>query len=127
MNPLQIFTEPTAQENEFYVFWRKKINEAGLVKVHVKPLPEGVSKIITAELTAIRYLLVEKEVINPNFSGQGLELHVSNQYVLDAIRHVGEIAKGHSKFLHIRYAGAPICVVEDPAWRNECKITSTAR
>ena len=119
MNLLSLTTNPTNDPHIFDTCWMTGLLQKGRVRVHVPRLDDART---AAELSAMQYLLVEKNVCGHNKAGAGLVVNVSCSSIIDLV--AGESAKSYlapyANFLRTRFLGAAIEWKEAPfAWADE--------
>lgn len=113
MNDLQVVTAPTEDKTVFDVYWMTGLVKRGRVRITVPSLEDSAT---AAELSAIRYLLEEKNVCGHNKAGLGLRLKISRSTILDLLH--AEAPKGYlspyANFLRTRFLGAEVQVCDGP-------------
>lgn len=107
---LTVLTKPTEQSGVFDVYWACGIRTQGVVSVTLACKPEGPD--VVAELSALRYLLEDREVCGQDRTGNSMRIVCS----LGAVK---KLARGKSDkaslapfalFLRTRFADAEIAV-----------------
>ena len=75
MNILNVFTRPKTDSEDLYeVFWSSRREGAGRLEVEIRDQKLTEYRAEVAELAAIRYLIVDRQIFNKAFSGPGLKL-----------------------------------------------------
>lgn len=117
MNELQIFAETTQSPDIFRIYWRRGQNRCGAVDVDVQAPAPG-DKLIIAELSALRYLLLEKEVAGHNHTGLGLTIVVSNGAIKKATHKDTEKLHllPYANFLVTRFADTVLRIEKETDW-----------
>lgn len=115
MNVLKVHTYPTEQPDVFMVRWTNSmVNPGGTIRVTV---PHQIDdRHIVAELSAIQYLLEDREVLGENLAGKPTTQIIVSQGAIKKLMH-GRSGKEHlatyANFLRTRFAGSRIEVDKD--------------
>ena len=120
MNLLQVFTQGTDDPLVFDTYWMTGLVKKGRVRTTVY-VSEEFAK-VAAELSAIQYLLEQKNACGHDKSGSGLRLCVSQEEIaalVDRKSYMGGISD-YVNFLKTRFLGAELSVCsETPLWADE--------
>lgn len=115
---MTLSTKYVKDADDHFVAWRTGIKRCGLIHVlHVA----GEDARAIAELVAIRYLLLEKEVFSRKLlSGTGIKLEVSTELIRKLSK--GTSSKRHlldfAKFLHTRLDGVTVESLRDESFAS---------
>lgn len=118
MNFLKAMTRPTELDDTFDIRWTNTImRPRGVIRVKVSDQIED--RHIVAELSALKHLLEEKEVLGKNLAGGAkIKLIVSHGAIRKLQRNQSD--KGHLvpyvNFLTTRFADCQITVDKDTSW-----------
>jgi len=115
MNVLKIHTYPTEQPDVFMVRWTNStVSPGGTIRVTVTHQIDD--RHIVAELSAIQYLLEDREVLGKNLAGKPTTHLIVSQGAIKKLMH-GRSGKEHlapyANFLRTRFAGSKIEVDKD--------------
>lgn len=118
MNQLRTSAIATGQPDTFNVYWSNSdFRPGGLLEVRIRPDIPG--RQIAAELSAIRHLLEERQVLGSNVTtGQGIKLTVSQGAIrkLCAQRSDKAHLAPYANFLVTRFGGCQIEVSKKTDW-----------
>lgn len=119
MNILTITTNPTEEPLVFDACWMTGLIHKGRVRVTVPQLDDSRT---AAELVAIQYLLVERNVAGHNKAGAGLIIKTSCSTIMDLVEASSSKSylSPYANFLRTRFLGAVVEHEEGPyTWADE--------